>query len=271
MFCQKCGASVPEGAKFCENCGAPVAAAPKPPVQQANPQPGYQQPYAPTYQPPVNRQQGYQPYVPTYQPTIQPAETRSIAPMIAPIVLAGLAMLLCFISWIRGSQNIEYFAESIGYDFANFFTLLTVVFTDLLLMLASLFFFLYGLVQYRKGRTSLFGVGCLMFFIASLLQMFSVLAWIISRAADGYDVVPRQIVFFLLLAGCAVMMLIGAINGFHGKIKAFPVIGAGLFFLCDLISFINNQVASNAIALAASTLLFVAILLIAIFARPKDE
>ena len=271
MFCQKCGASVPEGAKFCENCGAPVAAAPKPPVQQANPQPGYQQPYAPTYQPPANRQQGYQPYAPTYQPTVQPAEKRSIAPMIAPIVLAGLAMLLCFISWVRGSQNIEYFAESIGYDFANFFTLMAVVFTDLLLLLASLFFFLYGLVQYKKGRTSLFGVACLMFFIGALVQALSVLAWIISNAVDGYDIAPLRIVYFLLLAGCAVMMLIGAINGFRGKIKVFPVIGAGLFFLCDLISFLNNRGASNGIALAASTLLFVAILLIAIFAKPKDE
>ena len=114
-------------------------------------------------------------------------------------------------------------------------------------------------------------VRCLMFFIGALVQALSVLAWIISNAVDGYDIAPLRIVYFLLLAGCAVMMLIGAINGFRGKIKVFPVIGAGLFFLCDLISFLNNRGASNGIALAASTLLFVAILLIAIFAKPKDE
>ena len=25
MFCEQCGAPIPEGAKFCEQCGAPVA------------------------------------------------------------------------------------------------------------------------------------------------------------------------------------------------------------------------------------------------------
>ena len=45
MFCEQCGAPIPEGAKFCEQCGAPVAApapvqAPKPePAPQPEPQP----------------------------------------------------------------------------------------------------------------------------------------------------------------------------------------------------------------------------------------
>lgn len=41
MFCEQCGAPIPEGAKFCEDCGAPVPqeAAPVAPVAQPEPTP----------------------------------------------------------------------------------------------------------------------------------------------------------------------------------------------------------------------------------------
>lgn len=41
MFCEQCGAPIPEGAKFCEECGAPVSqeAAPVAPVAQPEPMP----------------------------------------------------------------------------------------------------------------------------------------------------------------------------------------------------------------------------------------
>ena len=41
MFCEQCGAPIPEGARFCENCGAPVPqeAAPVAPVAQPEPTP----------------------------------------------------------------------------------------------------------------------------------------------------------------------------------------------------------------------------------------
>ena len=41
MFCEQCGASLPEGANFCEECGAPVPqqAAPVAPVVQPEPKP----------------------------------------------------------------------------------------------------------------------------------------------------------------------------------------------------------------------------------------
>ena len=48
MFCEQCGAPIPEGARFCEQCGAPVeqasalapAPVPKPePVLEPKPQP----------------------------------------------------------------------------------------------------------------------------------------------------------------------------------------------------------------------------------------
>lgn len=41
MFCEQCGAPIPEGANFCEECGAPVPqeAAPVAPVAQPEPMP----------------------------------------------------------------------------------------------------------------------------------------------------------------------------------------------------------------------------------------
>ena len=57
MFCQHCGAPIPEGAKFCENCGERVAgaAAPAAPQQAApaagNPRPYGQQPVYPQQEP----------------------------------------------------------------------------------------------------------------------------------------------------------------------------------------------------------------------------
>lgn len=42
MFCEQCGAPIPEGARFCEECGAPVPqeAAPVAPVAQPIPRSG---------------------------------------------------------------------------------------------------------------------------------------------------------------------------------------------------------------------------------------
>lgn len=41
MFCEQCGAPIPEGARFCEECGAPVPqeATPVAPVAQPEPKP----------------------------------------------------------------------------------------------------------------------------------------------------------------------------------------------------------------------------------------
>lgn len=42
MFCEQCGAPIPEGARFCENCGAPVpqeAAPVAPPEPKPEPRP----------------------------------------------------------------------------------------------------------------------------------------------------------------------------------------------------------------------------------------
>ena len=87
MICTKCGAEIPEGAKFCISCGTPAAApapqveqpvyeAPQAPAYEAPQQPAYEQPpvYAaaapqqPQYQQPQYQQQ------PTYYAQPQPAD-----------------------------------------------------------------------------------------------------------------------------------------------------------------------------------------------------
>ena len=94
MICTKCGAEIPEGAKFCINCGnAAVAAEPAPqpeqPVYEAPQQPAYEAPqqqpvYAapqqPQYQQPQYQQPQYQ--QPQYQqPTYyaQPAPNPGVS------------------------------------------------------------------------------------------------------------------------------------------------------------------------------------------------
>lgn len=65
MICTKCGAEIPEGAKFCINCGnAAAAAEPAPQVEQ----PVYEAPQQPAYeQPPVYAAAPAAPQQPQYQ------------------------------------------------------------------------------------------------------------------------------------------------------------------------------------------------------------
>lgn len=74
MICTKCGAEIPEGAKFCINCGTPAAeTAPQPeqPVYEAPQQPAYEAPQQPVYaaapQQPQYQQPQYAPQQPQYQ------------------------------------------------------------------------------------------------------------------------------------------------------------------------------------------------------------
>lgn len=57
MFCDKCGAQIPDGIRFCGQCGNVINQQPAP---QPAPQPVYQPPVQPAYQQPVYQQQAYQ-------------------------------------------------------------------------------------------------------------------------------------------------------------------------------------------------------------------
>lgn len=121
MFCESCGALIPDGQSFCSNCGAaaPVQpalqAAPQPvqPVQQyAEPTPQPVQQYAqPAPQPVQPVQQYVQPVQqaqPVYaQPVVAiPAQPRKSSGMaIAGLIMGIFALVLCWfpvVNWILG-------------------------------------------------------------------------------------------------------------------------------------------------------------------------
>ena len=84
MYCNNCGANLPDGTKFCSSCGMPVMQQEvnlppqqnvyQPPVQRDMPgqPPVYQQPVyqQPTYQPPAQQPVYQQPYAPQYYPPV---------------------------------------------------------------------------------------------------------------------------------------------------------------------------------------------------------
>ena len=121
MFCESCGALIPDGQAFCSNCGAaaPVQpapqAAPQPvqPVQQyAEPAPQPVQQYAQPAPQPVQPVQQYaqpvQQAQPVYvQPVVAiPAQPRKSSGMaIAGLIMGIFAIVLCWfpgVNWILG-------------------------------------------------------------------------------------------------------------------------------------------------------------------------
>ena len=114
MFCESCGASIPDGQSFCSNCGA---AAPVQPEAQAAPQPAPQpvqpvQQYAQPAPQPVQPVQQYTPPVQQVQPVyVQPvvavpAQPRKSSGMaIAGLIMGIFALVLCWVpvvNWILG-------------------------------------------------------------------------------------------------------------------------------------------------------------------------
>ena len=129
MFCESCGASIPDGQAFCSNCGAaapvqaaqpapaPVAAAPvAAPAPAPAPQPMAQpvQPVQPVQQ--YAQQPMAQPVQQYAQPVAQPVYVQPVVAMpaqprkssgmaIAGLVMGILTLIFCwvpFLSWILG-------------------------------------------------------------------------------------------------------------------------------------------------------------------------
>ena len=121
MFCESCGALIPDGQSFCSNCGAsapaqaaPVQAAPQPaPAPQPMAQPvqpvqQYAQPAPQPVQPVQQYAQPVQQAQPVYvQPVVAiPAQPRKSSGMaIAGLIMGIFAIVLCWfpvVNWILG-------------------------------------------------------------------------------------------------------------------------------------------------------------------------
>lgn len=124
MFCESCGASIPDGQAFCSNCGAaapaqaaPVQAAPVQPAPAPAPQPmaqpvqpvqQYVQPAPQPVQPVQQYAQPVQQAQPVYvQPVVAvPAQPRKSSGMaIAGLIMGIFTLIFCWVpvvSWILG-------------------------------------------------------------------------------------------------------------------------------------------------------------------------
>lgn len=110
MFCESCGASIPDGQAFCSNCGA-AAPAQATPVQPAPVQPApapAPQPMAQPVQPVQQYAQPVQQAQPVYvQPVVAvPAQSRKSSGMaIAGLIMGIFTLIFCWVpvvSWILG-------------------------------------------------------------------------------------------------------------------------------------------------------------------------
>ena len=121
MFCESCGASIPDGQAFCSNCGAPAPAqaapvqaapqpapAPQPMAQPVQPVQQYAQPAPQPVQPVQQYAQPIQQAQPVYvQPVVAiPAQPRKSSGMaIAGLIMGIFALVLCWfpvVNWILG-------------------------------------------------------------------------------------------------------------------------------------------------------------------------
>ena len=121
MFCESCGALIPDGQSFCSNCGAPAPAqaapvqaapqpapAPQPMAQPVQPVQQYAQPAPQPVQPVQQYAQPVQQAQPVYvQPVVAiPAQPRKSSGMaIAGLIMGIFALVLCWfpvVNWILG-------------------------------------------------------------------------------------------------------------------------------------------------------------------------
>lgn len=245
MFCQKCGADIPDGVKYCTSCGAPVSAA-------------------------VNT-------VPIEPPdrtgTLAPDNKRMLVPAILAIVGAGLTFILWIINW----THLPNLVSIVRYEPYYAYTIFRMLTGPLATAAAGVFLFLFGLIQYRRGKTSMLGLSMLMLLIAYGISLLSFPTLFIVRLASGraneirYLFNGTNVLYMLFDTAIFVLLLICMRNAFKGKInKILQIVTAGLMLTLELIIMIDS-VRSGATAVLnflANSLYAAALLLVALLWRP---
>lgn len=249
MYCEHCGAILKEGAAFCTNCGAPVAQKP------------VDTPAEPVYQ---------QPAAPVYTPMAAPSTRK---PLIAPAILAIAAAALMFILWCVNLRTIPYWVDSLRYDADPYLGYLIFRFTvgALLPIAAGIFLFLFCLVQYRKGKASLLGIGLLMLVV---FYGIGLLSYLLRFGLKMTNANGRTLLYMFLETAIFVLLLIGMIGAFKKRLnKIVLIIAAGLIFIEEFIILVTGSwQATSVFDFLANALLAVAILLIALlWKKPAEE
>lgn len=105
MFCNKCGAQLPDGVAFCSYCGNQLTAQPQQPEQPTQPQ--YQQPVQPQYEQPMQQpiQQPYQP-APMPQP-LPPKKSNNgiIIGIVAVVLVIAIVVGVLFGTGVIGGKS----------------------------------------------------------------------------------------------------------------------------------------------------------------------
>lgn len=204
MFCEKCGAQIPDGGdSMCANCRARFGA-----PQQNFTQPTYQQPAQPQYQQPVQQQ---------YQ---QPAPINFSMDMITGNTMINLALRLIF-----GAFSL----------WASFAPLLRFVGRGILTLSFMEWYGLTGLISATTGKSEMAG------FFAPLLILM-ILSILLALAGIALTVLPKfapqiklplpPFASYAATAGALLLSIISdfIIVGFAGAVK-YPFSGFGVFMI----------------------------------------
>lgn len=269
MYCQKCGAEIEDGARFCMRCGAKTGT-----IDPENRQPEAPICQQPICQQPVCQQPIYQQIVYQQPAAAAPKKRRAL---IAPAILAIVFATFCLLMWIIYIATIiPSLIRDIEVSPYSGYRAFQTGINPILMFAASVFLTLYCLIQYKKGKTSLLGVCCLLLSITYWIIILSYPAAAILIKEFSFTVV--QVIYILSDLAVIAMLTICMVGAFKRKLnRNFLIIAAALILLLQLINTVHtcilnqntkNIVLTQGIFFLLNALLPAALLLTALLQKP---
>lgn len=246
--------------------------------------PENRQPEAPICQQPICQQPVYSQPVysqPIYQQIVyqQPAAAapKKRRALIAPAILAIVFATFCLLMWIIYIATIiPSLIRDIEVSPYSGYQAFQTGINPILMFAASVFLTLYCLIQYKKGKTSLLGVCCLLLSITYWIIILSYPAAAILIKEFSFTVV--QVLYILSDLAVIAMLTICMVGAFKRKLnRNFLIIAAALILLLQLINTVHtcilnqnikNIVLTQGIFFLLNALLPAALLLTALLQKP---